>query len=34
MLHKIPEPTLEALVTRYNNDMKLLESHPEKKRIA
>lgn len=33
MLHKIPEPTLETFVTRYNKDMKLLESHPEQKEL-
>lgn len=33
MLHKIPEPTLETFVTRYNKDMGLLESHPEQKEL-
>lgn len=33
MLHKIPEPTLETFITRYNKDMELLESHPEQKEL-
>ena len=33
MLHKLPEPTLETFVTRYNNDIELLESHPEQKEL-